>query len=820
MDRHVPLLPEKTPGNLRSALEHARSTLRLEAGLRAYGPFLLTLKLFVIVVLLGVLPRLGGVFHALALMVFAIALGATLWRGAGQGRGPSDAELRRRVEKASALPHRPLEALADKAAVAPALWESHRARMAALVAASRLTWPKLSWRQLDHPWLRLGTLALLLLALVTAQDQALPRLRQAVKPDLSAVLPAPVLDAWVTPPDYTGEPPIALRAGLPEIMVPEGSTLSLRVSGGWFAPVVQAGGAAYRLKEEEQHSYTLSLPLTQSGEVSIRQDGQSLGRWKLRLLVDGAPQLAFTTPPTANAQGVLRLDYTASDDLGLAEVKAVIVPSDISSDMKSEPLALTLPLSTPPPKEAHGFRFFDLTAHPWAGRSVLITLQARDSKGQLGESAPVSFRLPERSFSNPIAKAVTLMRRQLVSDGLKARMPVMSSILDLAVEVQHDRRGDLLGYMALNTIGSRLLYNGKASVIADVLPLMWDTALHFEDGGAGSALSRLREAQQALEDALNRGASPEELQELMNRLEQAISSYVEDLANNARNQPPEGDPPQQTINRQDLQNYLDQMRNLAQSGARDQARQMLQRLSQIMENLRPQGESTTGDPQTDATLRQLGQITRDQQQLMERTFRTTPEGEQQGQPQSGEGHQQGGPSAPGQGSQSQSVDPNSGQEGQSSGAQGALPQSRGLPTASEQESLRQRLEDVRRGLGENGEASGLLGQSGRAMQGAREGLAQGDAKAAMGPQGEALNHLQNAMRQLRERAEAGRMQGTDPFGNRPNGHSGSDTSRIQIPDAAEAARLKNLLDELRNRAGDMSRPQSERDYLERLLKWF
>ena len=64
------------------------------------------------------------------------------------------------------------------------------------------------------------------------------------------------------------------------------------------------------------------------------------------------------------------------------------------------------------------------------------------------------------------------------------------------------------------------------------------------------------------------------------------------------------------------------------------------------------------------------------------------------------------------------------------------------------------------------------------------------------------------------------VQGTDPFGNRPNGHSGSDTSRIEIPDAAEAARLKNLLDELRNRASDMSRPQSERDYLDRLLKWF
>lgn len=824
MNQRRSAFTEKLPGHVRSALDHARAALQTEARLRAYGPFLLTLKIFLIVVLLGVLPRLGGVVHALFLIAGSILLALTLRRGFKTGRTLDEAQLRRQVEKASALPHRPLEALVDTPALAPALWESHKARMAALVAGSTLRWPRLNWRHLDHPALRMGSLGLLLLTLVFVRGEALPHIQQAVRPDLASVLPVATLDAWITPPAYTSQPPIALRAGLPEILVPEGSTLSVRVGGGWFAPVVTVAQKAYRLMQDDSESYVLNAPLT-SGRVAVRQDGRRLGQWQVRLLVDAAPQISFAASPSANAQGVLRLDYAASDDLGLASVSATITPTTPMPGLMNEALALALPLASPPPKEAHSFRFFDLTAHPWAGRSVSITLEARDGKGQVSHSEPVLFTLPERSFVNPIAKAIILMRRQLVTDGLKARMPVMSSIMDLLVEVRHDRPNDLLGFMALNAIGSRLLYTADVSVVTAVLPLMWETALHFEDDGTGSALADLRQAQQALEDALNRGASSAELQELMNRLEQAITAYVEDLARHAAQQPPQnGDRQTQVINQQDLKNYLDQMRNLAESGARDQARDMLQRLSQLMENMHAQSSDSTGDPEADAQLRELGDIARQQQQLLDRTFRTTPEGQQspsqntqENQSQTGQApsleellHQPSGQQQQGQQGQSQQ-----GQSGQS------LPHSEGLPNAGEQGALRQRLDRFRQSQ-ETGSAGQMLDRSGQAMDGAQAGLRSGDARSAMSSQGEALTRLQDAMRQLRDQAEAGRMHGTDPFGNRPDGQGGrgNDTSSIKIPDPTEAERIRGLLNDLRNRAGDMSRPQEERDYLDRLLKWF
>jgi hypothetical protein len=47
-----------------------------------------------------------------------------------------------------------------------------------------------------------------------------------------------------------------------------------------------------------------------------------------------------------------------------------------------------------------------------------------------------------------------------------------------------------------------------------------------------------------------------------------------------------------------------------------------------------------------------------------------------------------------------------------------------------------------------------------------------------------------------------------------------DTHDIEIPEASELHRSREILNELRRRAAQRNRPQLERDYLERLLKRF
>jgi hypothetical protein len=47
-----------------------------------------------------------------------------------------------------------------------------------------------------------------------------------------------------------------------------------------------------------------------------------------------------------------------------------------------------------------------------------------------------------------------------------------------------------------------------------------------------------------------------------------------------------------------------------------------------------------------------------------------------------------------------------------------------------------------------------------------------------------------------------------------------DTQDVKVPTEAERKRVRNILDELRRRAGEPARPTLELDYIDRLLRRF
>ena len=758
------------PAPARSALGRAVAALLVERWLAAYGPLLLIILLFVVVALSGLLPRLGGVGHVLALVVFAMLAGWTWRRGRVLAKPVTEAEARRRVERASNLANRPLEALADRPALAPKLWPQHRARMAELLKAVPLAGEGLRWCSI--PLLPGLTLALLLVvaSFVMVWPERGERLEAAVSPDMAEVLPVSTLDAWVVPPAYTGEPPLALYRDSPRLTVPEGSEAKLRVSGGVFPPLVHANGTRLHFVRDGE-GYALTLPLIQSGKLAVRQDGRELGAWNIALLVDAAPQVGFAKPPQPTRQQALRIDYTASDDIGLATLEVIVEPGQAGADSGvADPLSLPLPLASTPPEEAHGFRFFDLTDHPWAGSDVLLSLKATDVKGQVTESESVSLRLPAHEFHDPIAQEIIRLRRELSLRGMGARNIVTNALGVLAGEAEESHAGDWTGILALRTLAARLRFNEDAAVLPGVSRLMWDTAIHFDQGAKGSAMSELRRAQQELEDALANGASDAEIRQMMSQLQQAMNNYLDEMQQNPQ-QGGEGEQSGQTVSREDLQRMMDQMQALAQSGARDEARQMLSEMQRMMENLHSGSSGECSDPATQQALRQLEGIARDQQEMMQQSFRNSHEGE-------GE-----------------------------------------APKPGEQEQLRQRLGEVMEQLDQQGHKVDELGEGERAMRQSREALEQGNPQQSMRRQGEALTRMQNGMRELRE--EMARQQGegnTDPLGR--EAPRGGDTSRVEIPDADDMNRARRVLDELRQRAGDMNRSEDERGYLELLLRWF
>jgi hypothetical protein len=182
--------------------------------------------------------------------------------------------------------------------------------------------------------------------------------------------------------------------------------------------------------------------------------------------------------------------------------------------------------------------------------------------------------------------------------------------------------------------------------------------------------------------------------------------------------------------------------------------------------------------------------------------------------------------------------PRPGQRGQQ-GQQGQMGQ-QGQPSggAAQQEALRRQLGELMRQFGEmGGEIPRPLGRAERAMRDAGQALSQGQPGAAVPPQTQALDELQQGMQAMAEEMAQQMMmgqmpgqmpgqqrqqsnRGRDPLGRPLPGFGSADTNDVDIPEQSELQRAREILDELRRRAGEFSRPKPELDYIDRLLRRF
>jgi DNA anti-recombination protein RmuC len=152
--------------------------------------------------------------------------------------------------------------------------------------------------------------------------------------------------------------------------------------------------------------------------------------------------------------------------------------------------------------------------------------------------------------------------------------------------------------------------------------------------------------------------------------------------------------------------------------------------------------------------------------------------------------------------------------------------------AADQQDLRNRLDQIIQGLGRNGvEVPEGLNDAGQAMGQARDDLANSQFGSAGQNEQRALDQLRDSAQQMARdmMAQNGQQQGEgeqargdqlDPLG-RPIEEQGSMAGgTVRIPDQSDLARAREILEELRRRAGEANRAQQELDYIDRLLKQF
>ncbi len=835
--------PHPPTAEPRGALVRARAALVWEALWPGLWAAAAVAVLFTAVALFDVLPRLPGWLHLAILILFAAGFAVTLALGLRRVRLPGQDDARRRLERDSGLPHRPLHTLRDRPSgsdpMAAALWALHQERVRARVRRLRVAVPHPNVASRDPLGLRMAALLLLFVGAAGTWGDWEPRLRAAVSPRLTggAVMQAAVLDLWITPPAYTGQAPVFLKPDTSgPVTVPAGSRLLARVAGGLGTPGLSidggSDGGTHAFTAVDSDTHQIERDLTGGTRLSVTQGGRTLGSWALMVVPDAAPSIAFVTPPAATERGMVRVEFAARDDYGLAKAGMLVTLQDRAGE---PPLELPLPLGGSAPKETHATATHDLTAHPWAGLPVWVQLAATDGAGQIGLSDSQEMVLPEREFHHPVARAIIEQRRILTRNPVTQREPVAGALSEIS-SVPGTYNGDIVVFLALRAGVARLVFDSTPEAIPALQALLWETAVRIEDGGLSLAQRDVRDAQNRLAEALDRNASDEELRRLMDELQQAMDRLMQAMEQNLRQALERGEtipeiPPelaQQMMDTGDLQRMMDQMRSLAETGARDAARQMLSQLQQMMESMQ-MGAMQPQAGQNDAMsmMRQLQDLAKQQQSLLDQSFRQSQEGMEGGADPSSSGMPS--PGGRNQGTPSP--------RNRNAGRQGSSASPLMQKQAEQQEQLRRQLGEMMRQLGDQmGDIPAPLGRAERAMRDAREALQRGQPGGAVQPQTEAMDNIQQGLQALAEqmmqqmmampgmgvsRQPMNRMgQGRDPLGRRSNSMGQGLGEDVKVPTEADVQRAREILDELRRRSGQFSRPQPERDYIERLLRPF
>jgi uncharacterized protein (TIGR02302 family) len=832
----------------------ARAVLWVERLLPALLPAARVAGVFLSVALLDLLPMLPWWAHAGVLIGTGVAMLALLWRGLSRLMPPDATAADRRLEQDSGLTHRPLAALTDRPATndpaSLALWRAHVARGLARVRRLRLGWPHPGIAALDLRALRHAVLLGLVVTLVIAGRDARDRLTAAFEPGL----PPPAapremqIQAWVTPPAYTGVAPVFLKQDHQAVAVPAGARLTIDVTGGDLGrgasvPDLLLDGARTPFNALDQSSFQIERTLGDSVRVGVARGGQPLAAWDISVIPDHAPVAWWTEPPgPSESGGRVRFPWSATDDYGITHLQAEL---HLTARPDAPSLVIVLPLPDGAPKSAHGIHPHDLIAHPWSGLNVTARLIAQDGSGQTGVSEAATFDLPERTFRNVIAKALVEMRKglSLHPEDRDAALTALDGLMQ-----QPELFGtDFGAFLNLSAIYYLMVRNDTASMVPEAQARMWDLALHMEEGQADESARELEAARQAARDAMeqfareptdaNRQVLEQRLKELQEAIDRHMQAMLEEAERNHEALP--FDPEAEHLSDKDLDRLAEEVRQALREGRMEDAREKMAELERLLDRLRQ------------------AQIDKGQGNSQQRQ----------------KGHQQMGAVQDMVGREGGLLDHTESRNEQANTPQPIQPDP-GSANAAAQRPMDQRVQQALRGaLGEmmqqfgdlTGQVPQSLTEADQAMRESGQDLGAGDDQAATAAEQRAIAALQKGAREMgralekqfgrgRQQGEPGEgegfgaegsmgmmmpdgrgegsgdqpfpgapnradSRGRDPLG-RMNQGSGVDSGDVHVPEEAERKRSQAIQEELRRRGGERERPQEELDYIGRLLRQF
>ncbi|MET0667063.1 MAG: DUF4175 family protein, partial [Methyloceanibacter sp.] len=234
---------------------------------------------------------------------------------------PTRAEALRRLERDAGIKHRPASSYEDRLDATPPketqqLWATHRQRLARLIDKLTPAWPKPRTDRNDPYALRAALVLGLAAAILATGGNGLDRLRQAFSPAATGTPSLIRLDAWITPPVYTGIAPIVLADGndtvgtgaetFRALSVPERSELIVRAHAPQGESITlstsNADGANLKTiapkPAKTEGLVEFQVALAEPGSADVKIGGDTVAKWRFDLIKDEAPSVSLLGAPS------------------------------------------------------------------------------------------------------------------------------------------------------------------------------------------------------------------------------------------------------------------------------------------------------------------------------------------------------------------------------------------------------------------------------------------------------------------------------------------------------------------------------------------
>ncbi len=768
---------------------------------------------FGIVLLTDVLPTLHWVVHIIVVLAVAGGIGYLVWKRLHGFTWPTRDEARARLETTSPVEHRPLTTVEDTlvagaTAIQQWMWRLHQARAHDDLDRLRVKAPAPGVATRDRFALRAAVVLALFVAVVGGWGDIGNRVWRGIAPMLGGDTSNIGVKVWITPPAYTNLSPTYIETPLPEgtkpletLDIPQGSKLLTVVTGTARDTYLKMGDTDKPLEKLADETQRVETDLKALSRLEVRQSGRMLAGWDVKWIKDAAPTVTMPTTPEEAGRWRLSLEYLARDDYGINTITAKVTKKD-------DDRVLEFPVNVPPgaPTTFSHKSTYDLASDMWAGEDVVIHLVVTDHGGNGSESDTMEAKLPLRVFVHPVSKELVSWRKGIYDDADQTIPKALESVTRILQHPEEFGREPIV-YLTLATAKYRMTHEEPNATADSVIDLLWHAAVRIEDGNLVNAEQHLADAEKALRDALARGAPAEEINRLLKELKQAVAEYSKAMA--AKN-PGDKNKMKEAKDAEDAVNQaMEKVKETKEMGAEEAAKKALDALQEKLQAMRD------GNGAENELSKQAQKLMEQMNSLAEAQSETADESQKQA-----HGDDDGDAEAMSGGTES------------GDGKEGAK------EAAAKQQELRDKLDDLINQMQDmTGKTPEGMSDADQSMENAVNALNRGAWKDAADEQAKATGDLQTGLVQVKEEflkamLEKGKGQQVDPnqaateeryapLEPREGVRGGDKVSLPTEPDTkGMAQRVRVILDEIRKRAEDRTRPEQEQEYLKRLRKQF